>query len=98
MPIFAFSWLFHNKKRYYFDHGIFTLHYFSFCYYSFVAVPKQGLTPFSESSLVSFIQIPINFIGIDGCFIISIRRTVVFMGKLRYLLYKCSLLFLSISY
>lgn len=32
MPLFAFSlWLFHGKKRwYYFDHGIFTLHYFSF--------------------------------------------------------------------
>lgn len=32
LPIFAFFlWLFHNKKRwYYFDHGIFTLHYFSF--------------------------------------------------------------------
>ncbi len=32
MPIFAFFlWLMHNKKKwYYFDHGIFTLHYFSF--------------------------------------------------------------------
>lgn len=32
MPMFAFwLWLFHGKKRwYYFDHGIFTLHYFSF--------------------------------------------------------------------
>jgi hypothetical protein len=32
MPIFAFFlWLFHSKKRwYYFDHGIFTLHYYSF--------------------------------------------------------------------
>ena len=32
MPLFAFIlWVFHNKKRwYYFDHGIFTLHYFSF--------------------------------------------------------------------
>lgn len=32
MPLFAFFlWLFHNKKKwYYFDHGIFTLHYFSF--------------------------------------------------------------------
>ncbi|KIA98637.1 DUF3667 domain-containing protein [Flavobacterium sp. KMS] len=32
MPFFAFFlWIFHNKKRwYYFDHGIFTLHYFSF--------------------------------------------------------------------
>ena len=32
MPIFAFIlWLFHNKKKwFYFDHSIFTLHYFSF--------------------------------------------------------------------
>lgn len=32
MPVFAFIlWLFHNKKKwYYFDHSIFTLHYFSF--------------------------------------------------------------------
>ncbi|WP_395052303.1 DUF3667 domain-containing protein [Flavobacterium sp.] len=32
MPLFAFVlWIFQNKKRwYYFDHGIFTLHYFSF--------------------------------------------------------------------
>lgn len=32
MPLFAFVlWLFQNKKKwYYFDHGIFTLHYFSF--------------------------------------------------------------------
>lgn len=32
MPIFAFwLWVFHSKKRWmYFDHGIFTLHYFSF--------------------------------------------------------------------
>jgi hypothetical protein len=32
MPIFALVlWLFHDKKKwYYFDHGIFTLHYFSF--------------------------------------------------------------------
>jgi hypothetical protein len=32
MPMFAFIlWIFQNKRRwYYFDHGIFTLHYFSF--------------------------------------------------------------------
>lgn len=32
MPLFAFIlWIFQNKKKwYYFDHGIFTLHYFSF--------------------------------------------------------------------
>jgi hypothetical protein len=32
LPLFAFFlWIFHNKKRWwYFDHGVFTLHYFSF--------------------------------------------------------------------
>lgn len=32
LPIFAlFMWIFHNKKKWwYFDHGVFTLHYFSF--------------------------------------------------------------------
>jgi hypothetical protein len=32
MPVFAFwLWVFHNKKKWlYFDHGIYTLHYFSF--------------------------------------------------------------------
>ncbi|GHT72330.1 hypothetical protein AGMMS50262_00680 [Bacteroidia bacterium] len=32
MPVFAFwLWVFHNKKKwFYFDHGIYTLHYFSF--------------------------------------------------------------------
>jgi len=37
MPIFAFMlWLFHNKKRfYYFDSGIFTLHFFSIALFCF---------------------------------------------------------------
>ncbi len=37
MPMFAFMlWLFHNKKRfYYFDSGIFTLHFFSVVLFSF---------------------------------------------------------------
>ena len=32
LPLFAFFlWIFHNKKRWwYFDHGVFTLHYFAF--------------------------------------------------------------------
>jgi hypothetical protein len=38
MPLFALViWLFHGKKRWlYFDHGIFTLHYFSFVLLAFV--------------------------------------------------------------
>ena len=37
LPLFAFVlWLFHNKKRwYYYDHGIFTLHYYSMLLISF---------------------------------------------------------------
>lgn len=37
MPLFALTiWLFHNKRKwYYFDHGIFTLHYFSMILLSF---------------------------------------------------------------
>lgn len=38
LPVFAFFlWLFQNKKKWwYFDHGIFTLHYFSFLLLTFV--------------------------------------------------------------
>lgn len=38
MPVFAFTiWLFHNKKRwYYYEHGVFTLHYFSMILLSFM--------------------------------------------------------------
>lgn len=37
MPFFALGlWIFHSKKKwYYFDHGIFTLHYFSFLLFTF---------------------------------------------------------------
>lgn len=37
MPFFALGlWIFHDKERwYYFDHGIFTLHYFSFLLFTF---------------------------------------------------------------
>ena len=47
MPVFAFwLWLFHNKKKwYYFDHGIFTLHFFSFLLLSIFRPPM----PISET-------------------------------------------------
>ena len=67
MPIFAFFlWLFHSKKRwYYFDHGIFTLHYFSFLLLLFLLLflINKGLSPFAALGIVSFIQIVINIIG-----------------------------------
>ncbi|RKS92312.1 uncharacterized protein DUF3667 [Flavobacterium limicola] len=98
MPIFAlFLWLFHNKKRwYYFDHGIFTLHYFSFLLLLFLLlfIINKGLTPFSESSLVSFIQIVINFIGIGWMIYYFYPAHHRFYGETRLISFiKSSLLF-----
>ena len=98
MPIFALSlWLFHNKKRwYYFDHGIFTLHYFSFLLLIFLLLflINKGLTPFSESNLVSFIQIVINFIGIGWMIYYFYPAHHRFYGETRLISFiKSSLLF-----
>ena len=98
MPIFAFSlWLFHNKKRwYYFDHGIFTLHYFSFLLLLFLLLflINKVLTPFSESSLISFIQIVINFIGIGWMIYYFYPAHHRFYGETRIISFiKSSLLF-----
>ncbi|MBE8726680.1 DUF3667 domain-containing protein [Flavobacterium hungaricum] len=67
MPFFAFFlWLFHNKKRwYYFDHGIFTLHYFSFLLLIFLImfVIDRLLGLFGENSPLSYVAAIINFVG-----------------------------------
>jgi hypothetical protein len=67
LPIFAFFlWLFHNKKRwYYFDHGIFTLHYFSFLLLLILILflTDKIFLLFEKSSIVSFISGLINFAG-----------------------------------
>jgi hypothetical protein len=67
MPFFAFNlWVFHNKKRwYYFDHGIFTLHYFSFLLLLFLLLflTDKVMSLFQESSILSFLSGAINFVG-----------------------------------
>lgn len=67
MPIFAFFlWLIHNKKRwYYFDHGIFTLHYFSFLLLIVLILflSNKLFSLFHESGFISFISGMINFFG-----------------------------------
>ncbi|TDE28707.1 DUF3667 domain-containing protein [Flavobacterium ranwuense] len=98
MPIFAFFlWLFHNKKRwYYFDHGIFTLHYFSFLLLIFLVLflINKGLSPFAELSLVSFIQIISNFIGIGWMIYYFFPAHHRFYGETRFISFiKSSLLF-----
>ncbi len=67
MPLFAFSlWLFHDKKRwYYFDHGIFTLHYFSFIL--LIVLVLTLIEKFIYLFGTNFITIPFNgFIQLVG--------------------------------
>lgn len=65
LPIFAFFlWIFHNKKKWwYFDHGIFTLHYFSFLLLTILLV--SFLYKFAEvtiSSISTIIYLLMNVI------------------------------------
>ena len=68
MPIFAFMlWLFHNKRKwYYFDHGIFTLHYFSFLLLMILMLflIKQVLFVFGEHPVINVIYSGIEIVGI----------------------------------
>jgi hypothetical protein len=68
MPFFAFFlWIFHNKKKwYYFDHGIFTLHYFSFLLLMFliIFIINKIIGLFGDDSPIAFIANLVNFVGI----------------------------------
>jgi Protein of unknown function (DUF3667) len=66
MPLFAFLlWLFHDKKKwYYFDHGIFTLHYFSFMLL-IILIAKlliEFIYLFGENSFIETIDNLINLV------------------------------------
>lgn len=65
MPLFAFLlWLFYDKKKwYYFDHGIFTLHYFSFMLLVILIVRFliEFLYLFGENGFTETIDTLLNF-------------------------------------
>jgi hypothetical protein len=65
MPFFAFFlWIFHDKKKwYYFDHGIFTLHYFSFLLLIFLILFVIDKT-IGSIGPISFVSEIANFAGI----------------------------------
>lgn len=66
MPLFAFFlWLFHSKKKwYYFDHGIFTLHYFSFLLLiSLIMMLTDFVFGYFDSVIISFLSGVISFGG-----------------------------------
>jgi hypothetical protein len=66
MPLFAFLlWLFYDKKKwYYFDHGIFTLHYFSFMLLVILITrfTIEIIYLFGENGVTETIDIILNFI------------------------------------
>ena len=67
MPLFAFVlWLFHGKKRwYYFDHGIFTLHYFSFILLLVLILFlfNKIMALLGDFVIVNIIDISVNIVG-----------------------------------
>lgn len=67
MPLFAFVlWLFNDKKKwYYFDHGIFTLHYFSFLLLInlLLFIFNHFMDLFVENPVTNFISGTITFIS-----------------------------------
>lgn len=66
MPLFALIlWFFHNKKRwYYFDHGIFTLHYFSFLLLIQLILLLTGqIAELFDSTIISIIDTILSIAG-----------------------------------
>jgi Protein of unknown function (DUF3667) len=90
MPIFAFFlWIFHNKKRwYYFDHGIFTLHYFSFLLLIFLLISifkalithiNLNLDFLSKSvSIIGFIWMFYYFFSCSSSILRPIKKNFVY--------------------
>ena len=60
LPLFAFLlWIFHSKRKWwYFDHGVFTLHYFSFLLLLtlLLFVLNKVLSYFDENTFIMFIK------------------------------------------
>jgi hypothetical protein len=67
MPVFAFTlWLFHDKKKwYYFDHGIFTLHYFSFLLLLTLTIflTERTILLFEQNLIVEWIHFSVKAVG-----------------------------------
>jgi len=87
MPLFAFFlWLFHGKKRwYYFDHGIFTLHYFSFLLLVILLVFLFGklLSLIGTSAFLDKIKDVIDFVALAWMFYYFFPAHHRFYGETR---------------
>ena len=100
MPIFAFLlWLFHNKKKwYYFDHGIFTLHYFSFLLLASLIIKLTvfGFDKLVDSTLLNVVKVIFESIAVSYTLYYFFpahhrvyggkRRTTILLGSFLFLL------------
>lgn len=69
LPIFAFFlWIFHNKKKWwYFEHGVFTLHYFSFLLLIILFI-----------TTIAKVKVLTNSTLVNGLFFIIMTATVIY--------------------
>ncbi|PWW17127.1 DUF3667 domain-containing protein [Chryseobacterium sp. AG844] len=80
LPLFAFFlWVFHSKKKWwYFDHGIFTLHYFSFLLLTilliFLLSKLAGLTDLWPVNTILYLAISLLSLYTMAYFFIAHRR------------------------
>lgn len=101
MPIFAFFlWLLHNKKKwYYFDHGIFTLHYFSFLLLIslFLFILRTVFDNFVSNDILSFIISAISVLAIGWMIYYFFPAHHRFYGNSRLLSFFKSIILLIIN-
>ena len=88
MPFFAFwLWIVHGKKRwYYFDHGIFTLHYFSFLLFTFsVQLLINSFADVLESDIINGIAVFSSLFLLCWWFFYFFRSHRKFYGESRFI-------------
>ena len=101
MPLFAFFlWLFHGKKRwYYFDHGIFTLHYFSFLLLVVLVVFLFGkfLSLFGSSLIADTLKEIVDFVASLWMFYYFFPAHHRFYGETRWMFFMKSIVLFMIN-
>ena len=102
MPLFAFIlWIFHNKKRwYYFDHGIFTLHYFSFLLLLglLLFLFNTSMDLLGDNSILKIVKIIINIVGYVWMFYYFFPAHHRFYGETRIVSFIKSVLLFFINF
>lgn len=101
MPFFAFFlWIFHSKKRwYYFDHGIFTLHYFSFLLLVFLILfCLERIALLINSTFINTIVNIITFAGVLWAFYYFFPAHHRFYGESRIVSFIKSVILFFINF